>query len=157
MEYNILEDNGTNATAHKALLLKLDLKCDKKKQETEKNFKEVCDRCDVNEYANILNQYLYPKIHCVNPEIEIKHLHILSLKCERGFSAVKRIKSDWRSCLSTKMLNHLLTVVVEGPSLVDYRADQAIERWRNGHRQPQFSQEQEDQLLTFMAILELRS
>jgi hypothetical protein len=35
-------------------------------------------------------------------------LPISSAICERGFSAVKRIKSDWRSNLRTETMNHLL-------------------------------------------------
>ena len=39
--------------------------------------------------------------------------------CERGFSALKRIKIDWRSSLGVEMLDRLMVIVLEGPSLED--------------------------------------
>jgi hypothetical protein len=50
-------------------------------------------------------------------------LPISSAICERGFSAVKRIKSDWRSNLRTETMNHLLLAAIEGPALEDYNAE----------------------------------
>ncbi|XP_013383761.1 zinc finger protein 862-like [Lingula anatina] len=89
-------------------------------------------------------------------------LPVSSAICERGFSAVKRIKSDWRSSLSTQMLNHLLAISIEGPSLEDYDAERAVHLWwTRGQRtrRPQFEaaadhvapgdQDGEDQLLNF--------
>ena len=43
-------------------------------------------------------------------------LPISSAICERGFSAVKRIKSDRRSNLRTETMNHLLLASIEGPA-----------------------------------------
>jgi len=82
--------------------------------------------------------------------------------CERGFSTLKRIKTDWRSRLTTDMMNHLLSIAIEGPSLDDYVAERAVQLWwRGGQRQrrPMFEapqqahghdDEEEDQLLQFM-------
>lgn len=79
--------------------------------------------------------------------------------CERGFSCVKRIKSDWRSRLISQMMNHLMTVSIEGPSLDDYNAERVIQLWyHTGQRQrrPQFVEDHdndkdgEDALLNFM-------
>ena len=39
--------------------------------------------------------------------------------CERGFSALKRIKRDWRSSLGVEMLDRLMVIVLEGPSLIN--------------------------------------
>ena len=36
---------------------------------------------------------------------------------ERGFSAMKRVKNDWRSCLETDILNMLLRITINGCSL----------------------------------------
>uniref|UniRef100_A0A8W8HXB6 Uncharacterized protein n=1 Tax=Magallana gigas TaxID=29159 RepID=A0A8W8HXB6_MAGGI len=47
--------------------------------------------------------------------------------CKRHFSCVKRIKSDWRSRLTSQMMNHLMTVSIKGPSLDDYNAERAIQ------------------------------
>ncbi|KAH3830720.1 hypothetical protein DPMN_103969 [Dreissena polymorpha] len=47
--------------------------------------------------------------------------------CERGSSALKRIKTDNRATLSNKVLNSLLTVSIEGPSLVVFDFARAVE------------------------------
>ncbi|KAF3852049.1 hypothetical protein F7725_005404 [Dissostichus mawsoni] len=49
--------------------------------------------------------------------------------CERGFSCMKRIKSDWRGSLSNQMLNSLLRISLHGPEVEDYNAEQAVEKW----------------------------
>ena len=88
-------------------------------------------------------------------------LPVSSSTCERGFSAVKRIKSDWRSNLSTGMMNHLLMVSIQGKSTEEYVADIAIQRWWNRRRAPKFNDDQpeveeqagEDELLQFFMHL----
>ncbi len=81
--------------------------------------------------------------------------------CERGFSTVKRIKSDWRCRLHTEMMNHLLQVSVEGPTLHDYVAERAVHLWWTGGnraRRPLFVDpghdevpvEEEDELLNYI-------
>ena len=35
--------------------------------------------------------------------------------CERGFSALRRIKIDLRNRLSSKVLNALMAILIEGP------------------------------------------
>ncbi len=86
-------------------------------------------------------------------------LPMCTANCERGFSAVKRIKTDWRATLSTSMLDLLLLVSLEGPNLDDYNALRALNRWWHGGRRarrPEFNQDQdgdghgEDDLLNFM-------
>ena len=52
--------------------------------------------------------------------------------CERGFSALKRIKSDWRSM---EMLDSLMAVVLEGPTLQYYNPAGAMDKWwKQGQR-----------------------
>ena len=41
-------------------------------------------------------------------------LPMSTANCERGFSAMKRIKSDWRASLTTEMLDLLLLIWLEG-------------------------------------------
>ena len=41
-------------------------------------------------------------------------------ECERGFSGMKRVKSDWRARLNTSTLSDLLLVLLEGPSIDDF-------------------------------------
>ncbi|KAJ4929799.1 hypothetical protein JOQ06_018820, partial [Pogonophryne albipinna] len=45
--------------------------------------------------------------------------------CERGFSCMKRVKSDWRSSLSTQNLTRLMFLTIEGPSLDTFDAKRA--------------------------------
>ncbi|XP_063438155.1 zinc finger protein 862-like [Mytilus trossulus] len=52
-----------------------------------------------------------------------------SAACERGFSAMKRIKSDWRSSLKPDMLQRLLFIAIEGPSVPDFNVDSVFIRW----------------------------
>ena len=64
--------------------------------------------------------------------------------CERGFSAMKRIKSDWRSSLGVEMLDRLMVIVLEGPSLEDYHPAGATSRWWKGGqrmRRPDFGEQ----------------
>ena len=43
--------------------------------------------------------------------------------CERGFSAMKRAKNDWRSSLSNSALNSLLRMVLNRPPADQFTAD----------------------------------
>ena len=74
----------------------------------------------------------------------IQTLPVSSSTCERGFSAVKRIKSDWRATLTTPMMNHLLMVVMEGPDIMDYNADIAIRAWWNVRRRPRWNRNDDE-------------
>ncbi|KAJ4947448.1 hypothetical protein JOQ06_009483 [Pogonophryne albipinna] len=61
--------------------------------------------------------------------------------CERGFSSMKRIKSDWRSCLSNEMLSFLLHISVHGPPAQQFNAEKAVTKWWSSGcrtRRPQF-------------------
>ena len=48
---------------------------------------------------------------------------------ERGFSLMKRVKSDWRSCLQPKTLTQLMSIKLNGPSLKDFNPLHAIPQW----------------------------
>ncbi|KAJ8391182.1 hypothetical protein AAFF_G00096110 [Aldrovandia affinis] len=61
--------------------------------------------------------------------------------CERGFSSMKRIKSDRRSCLSNEMLNCLLQIWVHGPPAQHYDSVEAVTKWWSSGcraRRPQY-------------------
>ena len=45
-------------------------------------------------------------------------------ECERGFSAMKRVKSDWRASLNTSNLSDLM---LEGPSIDDFEPPRACQ------------------------------
>ena len=47
-------------------------------------------------------------------------LPLATATVERGFSAMKRVKNDWRSCLDTDILNMLLRITVNGCSFDVY-------------------------------------
>ncbi|KAF3842334.1 hypothetical protein F7725_024285, partial [Dissostichus mawsoni] len=49
--------------------------------------------------------------------------------CERGFSCMKRVKNDWRSCLGTEQLSRLMFSSIEGPQ---WRTLMLPEPWRSG-------------------------
>ena len=59
---------------------------------------------------------------------------------ERGFSAMSRIKSDWRANLHTATLRKLMLIAMEGVAASEFKADGAVRRWwrsadRGGRRQ----------------------
>ena len=75
-------------------------------------------------------------------------LPMSSSVCERGFSSLKRIKTDWRSRLTTDMMNHLLTISIMGPTLDEFVPNRALELWWNPTggrraRRPEFQLPQE--------------
>ena len=72
-------------------------------------------------------------------------LPLSTASCERCFSAMKRVKSDWRSNLQTATLSKLLYISVEGPEIEDYDCQPALERWwqeAQGTRRPHQSDSQ---------------
>ncbi|XP_073716873.1 zinc finger protein 862-like [Misgurnus anguillicaudatus] len=56
-------------------------------------------------------------------------LPVSTAVCERGFSAMKRVKSDWRTSLNSVQLHRLLFLSIEGPKLQDFDAGLVVERW----------------------------
>ena len=52
-------------------------------------------------------------------------MYMSTVDCERGFSALSRIKTDIRNRLSSKILNHLMTISVEGPSPEEFPCEEA--------------------------------
>ncbi|XP_060562819.1 zinc finger protein 862-like [Ruditapes philippinarum] len=63
--------------------------------------------------------------------------------CERGVSAMARIKSDWRASLNPDMLNYLMAISVSGPQVSDYNCTRALNMWYHGgqrQRRPQFDE-----------------
>ena len=62
--------------------------------------------------------------------------------CERGFSLMEKIKSDWRSCLSVDILDCLIRVTAEGPPVSEFDPLPALKSWWNSgprERRPQFN------------------
>ena len=56
-------------------------------------------------------------------------LPMSTVDCERGFSALSRIKTDIRNRLSSKILNNLMVITVEGPSPEEFPHEEACDKW----------------------------
>ena len=55
-------------------------------------------------------------------------LPLATATVERGFSAMKRVKNDWRSCLETDILN-MLQRIINGCSFDVFDPQRAIQHW----------------------------
>ena len=56
-------------------------------------------------------------------------LPMSTVNCECGFCSLSRVKTDLRNCLSNRILNHLLTIAMEGPPPADFPYDIACDTW----------------------------
>ena len=56
-------------------------------------------------------------------------LPMSTLDCERGFSALSRIKTNLCNRLSSRILNDLKTITVEGPPPSEFLYEQACDIW----------------------------
>ncbi|XP_049923984.1 zinc finger protein 862-like [Epinephelus moara] len=72
----------------------------------------------ISDYKNIL--------HLVNIMLV---LPVSSAVCERGFSAQRRIKSDVRGSLHVDTVEDLIRISLEGPSLEEFDAKEAVQMW----------------------------
>jgi len=121
------------------------------------HFHQILDRNDCD-FESILNEWREFKAHVSqHKKMPIEHYFIFdklsqrfknllmlieilldfplsSSACERGFSAMKRVKSDWRSSLAPNMMRKLMHISIEGPSLEDFDATSVINRWWNTGR-----------------------
>ena len=52
-----------------------------------------------------------------------------SADCERGFSALGRVKTKLQSRLTNKSLNSLLVINLEGPELNDFDFNSTMQMW----------------------------
>ena len=56
-------------------------------------------------------------------------------ECERGFSLMGRIKSDWRAALNTETMCALIRIALHGPAVNDFNPNHPIDLWyRAGQR-----------------------
>ena len=55
-------------------------------------------------------------------------------ECERGFSVQNRIKTALRNRLTTSRLNVLMTIDIEGPTLIIFDFNMAYKEWNNEKR-----------------------
>ena len=61
---------------------------------------------------------------------------ISSAKCERGFSAQRRIKSDVRSSLHVSTTEDLIRISMEGPELQAFDPTPAVVKWFSSDQRP---------------------
>ena len=72
-------------------------------------------------------QHIFPNLHKL--AVIALVIPMSSADCERGFSALKRIKTRLRNRLSNRILNHLLTISIEGPKLEEFDFEKAADIW----------------------------
>lgn len=72
-------------------------------------------------------QYIFPNLHKL--VVIALVIPMSSADCERGFSALKRIKTRLRNRLSNRILNHLLMISIEGPMLEEFDFEKAADIW----------------------------
>jgi len=69
--------------------------------------------------------------------IQILKLYPVSnAKVERGFSALGRIKTDWRCRLKTSVLDSLLRIDLEGPSIECFDSSFLVKKFFSKRRHP---------------------
>eukprot|EP00057_Strongylocentrotus_purpuratus_P017029 XP_011671503.1 PREDICTED: zinc finger protein 862-like [Strongylocentrotus purpuratus] len=61
---------------------------------------------------------------------------ISNAKVERGFSTMRRIKTDWRCRLNARTLDHLMRISIEGPSSTDFNPQCAVKNFFCTPRKP---------------------
>ena len=54
-------------------------------------------------------------------------LPVSTADCVRAFSTMKRVKIEFRNRLSTKTLNQLLQIRIEGPQLEEFQFDKVVD------------------------------
>ena len=54
-----------------------------------------------------------------------------SVECERGFSMMKKVKTDWRNKLNTDTLTSLVRVVMQTPDCKQFDPTSAILFWQS--------------------------
>ena len=55
---------------------------------------------------------------------------------ERGFSAMRRIKTDWRCSLKQETLDHLMRIAIEGPDPSAFDVSAAVDKFFSTPRRP---------------------
>lgn len=76
---------------------------------------------EVKEHSNILKIILLTEVYTLSTAV-----------CERGFSVIKRIKSDWRNSLGSAILDTLMRVDIEysrEKKMKNFNPEKAINRW----------------------------
>lgn len=85
--------------------------------------------------SNEIYQVLLRKTNIPNVKKLIEILLVISpttAECERGFSAMKQVKTQLRNCIKQDTLQMLMTVQQHGPTLEKFSPEKAVSHWLNG-------------------------
>ena len=52
-----------------------------------------------------------------------------SVECERGFSLMKLVKSDWRNSLTDEAVTDIMRITLQSADIKEYNPDPAIHLW----------------------------
>ena len=74
----------------------------------------------------------FPNFLCLNNLLLMIPAH--SVEYERGFSAMKKVKTDWRSSLHTDTLTGLMRILLHSPSEREFDPLPAISVWTAASR-----------------------
>lgn len=128
------EDKIHHLVEHFRLLLdKNDFKFDAVLQEW-----SCLKTCICNNYLDLNPQALWKRVFTYHSNrfpnvlmlVEITLILPLSTACcERGFSVMGKIKSDWRSCLSVEVLDCLMRIRIEGPTVAEFDPQPGLNFW----------------------------
>lgn len=98
------------------------------------------------------SQNLEERFHNILMLVEcILCIPVSSAICERGFSVMTRIKSDWRACLGPEMLDYLMAISIVGPDIMSYNCERALASWFHGgqrQRRPQFGNDSDVEIVS---------
>ncbi|CAC5417109.1 unnamed protein product [Mytilus coruscus] len=124
--HEILERNGCN----------LDVIMDNNREW--KDFKAYVGRHKAT--LAVENFFIYPDLkrrfeHLILVLELIPSFPLSSAVCERGLSAMKRAKTDWRSSIKPEMLLMLLFITVEGPEINQFDTNSVFNHWWSSGRQ----------------------
>jgi len=95
--------------------------------------------CSTQERSNLspqarLEQWLTSDFAAACPNITVLILIALTIpvssaEAERVFSTMKRIKTNLRNCLSTPVMDDLMTISCNGPKPAEFSYEEAVYRW----------------------------
>lgn len=89
-------------------------------------------------HPNVPYAKLWPLIFRRKVEMFSNILHLVAIiqvypisnaQLERAFSALKRVFTDSRACLSTPTINDLMTIVMDGPEVTEFDSVSSVKAW----------------------------
>ena len=81
-----------------------------------------------------------PTLHQMYPELSklaqiCLVIPVSTADCERGFSAMARVKTKLRNQMKNSTLNHCLRILIEGPPIETFDFEKVLDTWKkHGHR-----------------------